>query len=59
MLKKTKGEYGYITKSKKLDIIKMLIYIGIAAAIFIIGLFLNKMSYQNIFTIVAILFVLP
>lgn len=59
MLKKSKGEYGYITKSKRIDIIKMLLYIVVAAAIFIGGLFLNKMSYRNIFTILAILFVLP
>lgn len=59
MLKKTKGEYGYITKTKKYDIIKMLMYMAIAAAIFVTGLLLNKMSYTNIFTIVAILFVLP
>lgn len=59
MFKKTKGEYGYITKTKKYDMIKMLIYMAIAAAIFVVGLLLNKMSYRNIFTIVAILFVLP
>lgn len=59
MFKKKKGQYGYIAKSKRIDLIKMGIYVGIALAIFILGLFLNKMSYQNIFTIVAILFVLP
>lgn len=56
---KEKGEYGYITKSKKYDIIKMLIYVGIALLIFVVGLLLNKMSYVNVFTVVAILFVLP
>ena len=59
MLKKKKGEYGYIAKSKRIDIVKMCIYLAIALAIFVLGLFLNKMSYQNIFTIVAIMFVLP
>lgn len=59
LFQKEKGEYGYITKSKKYDIIKMLIYLGIALAIFVVGLLLNKMSYVNIFTIIAILFVLP
>lgn len=59
LFQKEKGEYGYITKSKKYDIIKMLIYVGIALAIFVVGLLLNKMSYVNVFTIVAILFVLP
>lgn len=59
MFKKKKGEYGYIAKSKRIDVIKMVIYVVIALAIFVLGLFLNKMSYQNIFTIIAILFVLP
>lgn len=59
LFQKEKGEYGYITKSKKYDIIKMLIYLGIALIIFVVGLLLNKMSYVNVFTIVAILFVLP
>lgn len=59
VFQKEKGEYGYITKSKKYDIIKMLIYVGIALVIFVVGLLLNKMSYVNVFTIVAILFVLP
>ncbi|MDE7425604.1 MAG: hypothetical protein K2N51_18245 [Lachnospiraceae bacterium] len=59
LFQKEKGEYGYITKSKKYDIIKMLIYVGIALVIFVVGLLLNKMSYVNVFTIVAILFVLP
>lgn len=59
MFKKKKGEYGYITKSKRIDVIKMAIYVAIALFIFCLGLVLNKMSYQNIFTIVAILFVLP
>ena len=59
MFKKTKGEYGYITKTKKYDIIKMLIYMAIALAVFVTGLLLNKMSYSNVFTVVSILFVLP
>lgn len=59
LFQKEKGEYGYITKSKKYDVIKMLIYVGIALFIFVAGLLLNKMSYVNVFTVVAILFVLP
>lgn len=59
MLKKVKGEYGYISKSKKKDVIMLLLYLAIAAAIFFAGLLLNNMSYTNIFTVVAILFVLP
>lgn len=59
MFKKEKGEYGYLTKSKKIDLIKMAIYIAVALAIVVVGLLLNKMSFQNIFTVVAIMFVLP
>ena len=59
LFQKEKGEYGYITKLKKYDIIKMLIYVGIALCIFVAGLLLNKMSYVNVFTVVAILFVFP
>lgn len=54
-----KGEYGYIKKKKKIAILKMLIYIGIALFIFGVGLILNKMSTHNIFTVIAIVFVLP
>lgn len=59
MFSRKKGEYGYIKKAKKQDIIKMLIYVAIALLIFFVGLLMNKMSYTNVFTVVAILFVLP
>lgn len=59
MWKKTKGEYGYIKKTKKIAFLKLIGFLVIAAVIFGLGLLLNKMSYRNIFTIVAILFVLP
>lgn len=59
MFKREKGSYGYIKRCKKQDIIKMVLYVFVALGIFITGLFTNKMSYQNIFTILAILFVLP
>lgn len=59
MFQRKKGEYGYLKMVKKQDLIKLLIYFLIAVSIFVLGLFLNKMSHKNIFTIVAILFVLP
>ena len=59
MFQRNKGEYGYISKVKKMDIVKMLIYVAIALAIFVVGLFLNQMSHKNIFTVIAVLFVLP
>lgn len=59
MSSRKKGEYGYLKKVKKQDLIKLAAYFLVAFTIFVIGLFLNKMSYKNAFTIVAILFVLP
>ena len=59
MFQRNKGEYGYISKVKKMDIVKMLIYVAIDLAIFVVGLFLNQMSHKNIFTVIAVLFVLP
>ena len=49
----------YIKKKKKRKIIMVVAIIVIAAAIFGIGLLLNKMSRANIFTVLAILCVLP
>lgn len=58
-MKVSKGEHGYISKRKKAQLIKTIIYFGIAAAIFIIGLALNDWNESNIFTIIAVLGVLP
>lgn len=54
-----KCEFGYIAARKKAVICRMILLVIIAAAIFIIGLLLNKMSRANIFTVIAVLFVLP
>ena len=54
-----KGSFEYIKKKKKRKIIMVVAIIVIAAAIFGIGLLLNKMSRANIFTVLAILCVLP
>ena len=54
-----RGSYGYIKNSKQKKIILMSVLMVLAAAIFTIGLFLNKFSKANLFTVVAILLVLP
>ncbi len=57
--KKVRGEQGYINEQKRKRLFRTLLYFGIAAAIFILGLCLNKFEKSNIFTILAVLMVLP
>lgn len=59
MNKIKKGEHGYIRYRKKVQFIKSLTMFLVAAAIFILGLALNKWEKTNIFTILAVLCVLP
>lgn len=54
-----KGEFGYIAKRKKRTIVMSFMILLIAVIIFVAGLLLNKMSKANIFTILAVLCVLP
>ena len=54
-----KGKFGYLAKEKKKQLIKLLVLIAVALAIFTLGYFLNKRETANVFTILAILFVLP
>lgn len=54
-----KGEYGFIEYRKKWYSIKVLLYLILGLSIFILGLFLNKMSPKNIFSVAAMLMVLP
>ncbi len=58
-MKVSKGEHGYIRMRKKAQLIKTIAMFSIAAAIFIIGLALNDWNKSNIFTIIAVLVVLP
>lgn len=55
----SKGSYGYIKNKKKKLILLLLLDIVVAVGIFVLGLFLNKFSNKNIFTIIAMLFTLP
>lgn len=52
-------EYGRIRSEKRRNLIGVLSMIAIGVAIFVLGLFLNKFDKRNIFTVVAVLFVLP
>lgn len=52
-------EYGRIRGEKRRNLTGVLCMIAIGVAIFILGLFLNKFDKRNIFTVVAVLFVLP
>ncbi len=54
-----KGSYGYIRRKKKAYILKTLLYLCIGVAIFMVGLCLNKFQSNNIFTVLAMLMVLP
>ncbi len=51
--------YGRIRSEKRRNLIGVLSMIAIGVAIFVLGLFLNKFDKRNIFTVVAVLFVLP
>lgn len=54
-----KGDYGYISGKKKSTLLWLLLMIIIGLAIFGLGLLLNKLEGKNIFTVLAILMVLP
>jgi hypothetical protein len=54
-----KGTYGYIHRQKKRKITGIVLIFFLAVGIYLAGLFLNKMEQANIFTVFAILCVLP
>ena len=61
-MKKTKFEkceYGYLNWQKRRQLLAVMVQILIAVAIFLIGYVLNDNSNKNVFTIIAVLFVLP
>lgn len=58
-MKKNKCESGYILAEKKRRIMVTLIYVIIGVAIFLTGFFMYNHSKSNVFTVVAILLVLP
>lgn len=54
-----KGEHGYINKRKRLQLTKSIVFFAVILVIFFAGYFLNNQTKNNIFTIIAILLVLP
>ena len=58
-MKVKKGNFGYIQSKKRHCIYMALAMVLIGVAVFCLGLFLNKMSNRNIFTVIAVLFSLP
>ncbi|MDE7326645.1 MAG: hypothetical protein K2N63_10260 [Lachnospiraceae bacterium] len=54
-----RGHQGYLDSQKRFRILKTLLYVLIGVAIFVLGLCLNKFEKSNIFTVIAILMVLP
>lgn len=54
-----KGTFQYINRRKKRTVLMALGILLVAVLIFVVGLLLNKMSRANIFTVLAILCVLP
>ena len=46
-----KGSYGYIKNKRKKLMLWLILDIAVAVGIFVLGLFLNKFSNKNIFTI--------
>ena len=57
--RKYKGEAGYISFQKKLNLILTLILFGLAAGIFLTGYIINDYNKGNIFTIFAAIMVIP
>ncbi|RKI31188.1 hypothetical protein D7V82_00750 [bacterium 1xD8-6] len=58
-MKVQRGEFGYIRARKRRALLGTVWMAVIGIAVFLTGLFLNKMSNRNIFTVLAVLFVLP
>lgn len=54
-----KGTYGYINNKKTKNLLFSLLLFAIALAIFFIGYFLNNREKNNVFSIAAVLLILP
>lgn len=53
------GQYGFLKKQKITFIVKMLVFIAVGIAMYIVGLLTNKGDSKNICTVMAILMSLP
>ncbi len=54
-----RGTFGYTNKKKNRQLLLMLLFLGLAALMFIVGLFLHDFDRANFLTILAVLMVLP
>lgn len=54
-----RGAFEYIIRKKQKYVKRLVLYILIGVAIFLFGYFMNKCTVNNIFTVLAILMVLP
>lgn len=54
-----KGTFGYVNQRRKSQLIKTILMYALALGIFIAGYYLNLESKKNIWSIVAVLLVLP
>lgn len=59
MEKLQRGEKGFLEYRKKIHFMKIFLSLGAGGLIFLAGLLLNKMEVTNVFTVLAILMVLP
>ncbi len=57
--KREKGDRNYISSSRRRGLAATLLFAFIGIIIFVVGYYLNKKSNANIFTILAVLMVLP
>ncbi len=58
-MKAVKGDYGYIQRQKKVRLIRTIILYAAAFAILGIGLYLNNGSKRNVYTIIAMIGIIP
>lgn len=59
MIKYQRGDWGYIKKKKFMMLLLALIMAAVGVGIYLMGYFLNENSNRNLFTILAVLMVLP
>lgn len=59
MKKTEKGDWGYVNYRKKINLIIMLAAFAVVVGVFVLGLILNKMDRNNVFTVASVVLVLP
>jgi hypothetical protein len=58
-MKIKRGDFGYIKAKKRQSLRGTALMALLGGIIFLVGLLLNNMSNRNVFTVIAVLFVLP